>query len=78
MNSNNKDKQQLNTPNAENDVMNSSTIKKWSFTSQDLQSALQRWDQSSKEAIAIAPDEKQLQDVRSLLNHLKNKLEEFE
>ncbi len=51
---------------------------RWQFTSLNLQSALNRWDQSAQHENTLPADEKQLQDVQNLLKELKNKLQEFE
>ena len=57
--------------------LNSLAKVKWSSMSTDLQSAMGTWSESEQNKAAKSPEEEQLDKVRSLIEDLKDRLNEF-
>ncbi|MES2803416.1 MAG: hypothetical protein V4654_13055 [Bdellovibrionota bacterium] len=50
---------------------------KWSLLQTDLQSAMGSWSDSDHDKVAKSPEQEQLEKVRSLIEDLKERLNEF-
>ena len=57
--------------------LNSLAKVKWSSMSTDLQSAMGSWAENEQNKPAKSPEEEQLDKVRSLIEDLKDRLNEF-
>lgn len=50
---------------------------RWSFIQSDLSSALNEWKELEKAECGPSPEEKQLNEIKSIITQLKEKLEQF-
>lgn len=57
--------------------LNSLAKVKWSSMSTDLQSAMGSWAENEQKSAAKSPEEEQLDKVRTLIEDLKDRLNEF-
>ena len=72
--SRNKDTKTSN-PGGENPATN--LPKRWSFIQNDLEKALNTWEELEKSQPALSQEEEQLVKIKSIINQLKDKLDHF-
>lgn len=51
--------------------------KRWGVIKNDLKDALNTWDNLEKKAAPLSQEEQQLVNIKSIINQLKDKLEQF-
>ena len=51
--------------------------KRWALIQNDLEKALGNWDELSKDQPALSQEEQQLAKIKSIINQLKDKLDQF-
>ncbi len=51
--------------------------KRWSFIQTDLEKALDTWQELEKNVAPLSPDEEQFQKIKTIIEQLKSKLEQF-
>lgn len=55
----------------------SAKSKRWTFIQNDLQDALNTWDKLEKNQAPRSREEEQLVQIKSIINQLKEKLDQF-
>ena len=55
----------------------SSKQKRWTFIQNDLENALNSWDELEKNEVPLSREEQQLVKIKSIINQLKDKLDQF-
>ena len=55
----------------------SNQSKRWSFIQNDLDKALSTWEDLEKSQPALSQEEEQLVKIKSIINQLKDKLDQF-
>ncbi|MFZ3230271.1 MAG: hypothetical protein WA160_08705 [Pseudobdellovibrio sp.] len=51
--------------------------KRWGFIKNDLKDALNTWDKLEKKQAPLSKEEEQMVKIKSIINQLKDKLEQF-
>lgn len=51
--------------------------KRWSFIQNDLEKALDAWQELEKTQSKLSPEEEQFEKIKTIIGHLKNKIEQF-
>ena len=51
--------------------------KRWTFIQNDLENALNTWDELEKNGAPLSREEEQLIKIKSIINKLKDKLDQF-
>ncbi|MBC7465338.1 MAG: hypothetical protein H7256_05045 [Bdellovibrio sp.] len=51
--------------------------KRWGVIKSDLKDALNTWDRLEKKEAPLSQEEQQLNNIKSIINQLKDKLEQF-
>lgn len=54
-----------------------SKAKRWSFIQSDLEKALDTWQELEKTQAKLSPEEEQFQKIKTIIGHLKSKIEQF-
>ena len=70
MNDNRNKKSMLNT-------QSNTQSKRWALIQNDLEKALNKWDEISKNQPVLSQEEQQLAKIKSIINQLKDKLDQF-
>ncbi|MBC7420548.1 MAG: hypothetical protein H7328_07455 [Bdellovibrio sp.] len=52
-------------------------LKRWSFIQNDLEKALDTWEELEKGDVILSPEEEQLQKIKTIIGQLKDKLNQF-
>lgn len=52
-------------------------MKRWSYIQNDLEQALDTWDELEKTEKRLSPEEEQFEKIKSIIGELKDKLDEF-
>lgn len=60
---------------AQNDAQ--TKIKRWSFIQNDLEKALDTWQELEKGQASLSPEEEQLEKIKTIIGQLKDKLNQF-
>ncbi len=55
----------------------SAKSKRWTFIQNDLHDALNTWDELEKNQAPLSREEEQLVKIKSIINQLKEKLDQF-
>ncbi len=50
---------------------------RWALIQNDLEKALNQWDELGKDQPALSQEEQQLAKIKSIINQLKEKLDQF-
>lgn len=65
----------------ENDETTSETTaaksKRWSFIQNDLEKALDAWQELEKAQTKLSPEEEQFEKIKTIIGQLKSKIEQF-
>ncbi|MBC7741998.1 MAG: hypothetical protein H7061_07370 [Bdellovibrionaceae bacterium] len=51
--------------------------KRWTFIQNDLESALEAWDELEKSQTVLSPEEEQFEKIKTIIGQLKDKLSQF-
>ena len=51
--------------------------KRWTFIQNDLENALNNWEELEKNETPLSREEEQLVKIKSIINQLKDKLDQF-
>ena len=51
--------------------------KRWSFIQNDLEKALDTWQELEKNQAGLSPDEEQFEKIKTIIGQLKSKIEQF-
>ncbi len=54
-----------------------SKVKRWSFIQNDLEKALDTWEELEKTQATMSPEEEQLEKIKTIIGQLKDKLNQF-
>ena len=52
-------------------------LKRWSFIQNDLEKALETWQELEKTQAHLSPDEEQFEKIKTIIGQLKSKIEQF-
>jgi hypothetical protein len=55
----------------------SSKLKRWSFIQNDLEKALDTWEELENSQVTMSPEEEQLEKIKTIIGQLKDKLNQF-
>ena len=78
MNDNSNKKSVFNTKSDTQSKTQSNTqSKRWALIQNDLEKALNKWDEISKNQPVLSQEEQQLAKIKSIINQLKDKLDQF-
>lgn len=58
-------------------AQDSSKIQRWSFIQNDLEKALDHWDDLETQQPSQSPEEEQLEKIKTIIGQLKDKLNQF-
>ena len=64
-------------PSADAPQDNQSKLKRWSFIQNDLEKALDTWEELEKCQAELRPEEEQLKKIKTIIGQLKDKLNQF-
>ncbi len=59
------------------EIKQTSARKRWSYIQSDLGNAASEWQQAESQPVVKTQDEEQLEKVKSIIENLKEKLNEF-
>jgi len=54
-----------------------SKAKRWSFIQNDLEKALDTWQELEKAQAKLSPEEEQFEKIKTIIGQLKSKIEQF-